>query len=250
MRRMARAVVLLTLFSVTGAGAGVAATMTPEVQKSLTAIYIVMFNAAPSKESMDTMASNYESGMTQKMVAAELGKSNDFKTQFPGFLLNSEVADKISARLFGDAADENLKTWGNNFILQRLNAGLSVTEVIVTATAAMLGATNPDMLKSKTVLENKITVAEYYTIEKAGNPANLAAAQSIIASVTDDPSTVTTAKATIDAEKAKDTVQDTVTTTTNDVVQDAVNKALEQVQDQATGAATTPPAPAYVIPNM
>lgn len=112
------------------------------VTDPLSTLFLVMFGEAPTTTQYNTMQSALQEGKTLEEIAANL-QGDVFKTRYPGFLLNSEFADKVADALLGENASDAEKTFAVNWITQQVNNGLSHTDAIVKSVKAFGPKTNP-----------------------------------------------------------------------------------------------------------
>lgn len=178
------------------------ALITAQVRDTLVGIYISMFRAVPGANELSAMVQDYQNGMTQKQIAAKLAVDNsaDFGSVYPGFQLSQDFADSlVESVLGGEVTDAASLTWATNWVLARLNAGVSKTDIIVMAVNALRANTNPAFNGAESALENKVAVANYYAVDQRFNSDDLAARQAALNGVTSDDSTIDAAKAAIDA---------------------------------------------------
>lgn len=212
------------------------ATITTEVRDILISIYVGMFEGAPGLNDLNSMVADYESGMTQKQIAAKLALSADFVTVYPTASLNSEVADQLVSFLLSDLTDAVAVAWSTNWVLTKLNAGISRAEVVVMSVNALKAATNPDFAEATALLNNRIEVAKYYSLTKELTSTNLVEKQGIIQDITNVADTVTAAKAVVDG-KADGAVAQTfslttgIDSTTGTTGNDTINAVLGATAD-------------------
>ena len=124
-------------------------------------------------------------------ILAEYGTSQEYTDQF-GSLSNGDLIENLYAQMFNRTADVG----GKAFWLNELNTGLRTLSDAALAIAQ--GATGTD----KTILDNKVEVADYYTgkLTEPGIPEqDFSEAKVIIAAVSADPTSVATQKAAVDA---------------------------------------------------
>lgn len=181
------------------------ATMTAGVRDALVNIYIGMFKAAPGLNDLNSMVASYEAGKTQKQIAADLAVTANFTSVYPTALLNSEFTDELVDYLLGTGTTligSTDKAWAVNWVLTKLNAGVSRSEVIVMSVNALAATTNASYDNSKAQLANKLEVAKYYALTQELSSTSLSAKQDIIDGVTNVASSVTTAKTEIDTTVA------------------------------------------------
>ena len=178
------------------------ATITAEVRDVLVGIYVGMFKAAPGATNLSSMVQQYESGMTQKQIAASLASTANFSTVYPGYMLNTEFADQLVNNLLGNLVSASDKAWATNWVLLKVNSGVSKSDTITMAVNALKTATNAAYGDAKAQLNNQIEVAKYYSITENQSSTDLATLQDVIAGVTQLAATVTAAKANIDTDIA------------------------------------------------
>jgi S-layer protein len=173
------------------------ATISAEARQSLIALYVGMFQAAPGGNNLSSMVNMYESGSTLKDIAVTL-KGADFQTIFPDFMTAQEFADTLVSNMLGTEVTGTQISWSTNWVLGKLNAGVSTTDIIVQAVNALRATPNPAYTNAQMSLANKVAVAEYYSVNKALSSTNLATLQEVVAGVTSDAATITTAEAAVD----------------------------------------------------
>lgn len=178
-----------------------ATTLTSTQQTNVIKAVVGMFGAAPGGY-MDAFANYILAGHTvQQMVQDWLANSNAFKNIYSPALTSAQFADKFVTNLVGSEVTDatqlaNAKTW----IAGKLNAGETFGQVVWDALTKINGVTSTSTLwyPMKQALDNKTTVATYYTITKANTSKDLTTLQSVVSSVTHDTTTVTTAETNID----------------------------------------------------
>ena len=174
------------------------ALITTAARSELVALFIGMFNAAPGATNLNAMVSAYESGQTVLQIAKTLQNNPAFNTVFPPLLTAQEFANKLANNLLGTEVVAAAKTWATDWVVGRLNAGVSRAEVILIAVQTLRATTNATYANAKAALANEVSVAEYYSIDKLQSDDDLGDLQTVIAGVTSSSATVTTAKALID----------------------------------------------------
>jgi hypothetical protein len=174
------------------------ATITATVRENLIGIYTGMFKKTPGADAVSEMVTMWEAGKNQKQIAAELAKKPAFAAEYPALQLASEFADEVVAWLAGEASS-NGKSWATDWIIGKLNKGVSKADIIVEAVLALRVATNTaDFGNAKANLNNKIEVGVYHAVTKDQK----ADSTTTIDGVTSSAASVTSAKGEVDATAA------------------------------------------------
>lgn len=154
----------------------------------------------------DYIVSRLTAGATQDEVIAEItGLLSAFPASDPDWgsaalAYNTANATKIVDNLVADTVSADDKSSAVDYILAQQAAGQTFGQMIEWAITALDGVDHADLVwgNAATLFDNRIEVSHYYSVEKAGSSTNLATLQQILAGVTADVATVTTAKAAID----------------------------------------------------
>lgn len=166
-------------------------------RNELVALYITMFNAAPTATKLAEMVAQRENGSTLVQVATTLSQDIGFASVFPGFLTRQEFADKLVAHLLGTQTPVSVIAWATNWTLGALQAAKSQAQIFVEAVQAVRATTDSNYTLAKEILANKVEVATYYASQPQSNDS-LATRQQILSSVTNSAASVTDAKAAVD----------------------------------------------------
>lgn len=113
---------------------------------------------------------------------------------------NTGNADKLADNLLGDSVSEADKTGAVDYILAQQASGQTFGQMVEWAITALDGIDHIDPVwgNAAALFDNRIEVSRYYTIEKAGSSTNLSMLQQVLADVTTEAASVTTAKTAID----------------------------------------------------
>jgi S-layer protein len=171
-------------------------------REDIVALFIGMFNAAPGEQYLSSLVQAYNGGASLLAIAQTLEARPEFGQSFPGLSTAQEYANALVERLLGDEVEAGPKEWATNWVIGKLNAGVSPGAIILEAVQAIRTTTNPAYADAKLALENEIDVAIYYSVEKLQPSTTLLDLQSVIAGVTSDPVTVEAAKENIDENLA------------------------------------------------
>lgn len=157
-----------------------------------------MFNAAPGSVYLSELVSFFDaSGGTslQKLsaMATALGNTGAYKTINPTFQVASEFANVFLTQYGLQANQEAI-----DFITAKFNAGVPKGQIAFEATLALNESTAAAFADARAILNNKTSVAEYFSVTKAIAQTSVSSLQSVLANVTKEPSSVTTANTAID----------------------------------------------------
>jgi hypothetical protein len=160
-------------------------------QQSIIRLAVGMFNAAPGATYMNTLVGIFEAnGHNMTALANTL-------SDLPAF--EGIYNDGLTSDQFATAFLSTLNLQNNDFALDwvssRDEAGvLSRGEIIRQAVEALSTSGATAFQEAKAILNNKVEVATFFTIDQNNPETNLAALQAVLATVTSDPQSV------IDAE--------------------------------------------------
>ena len=171
------------------------ASISAEGRSELIALYVTMFNAAPSAANLSAIVGQREGGASLVAVANTLAASPDFARQYPGFLTADEFANRLATNMLGSEVSAATRDWAVNYVRSQLTSGRAATAVVTEAVQALRGTTNTEFANAKALLANKVEVASYYAISKE-QPAD---SQVVMIGVTSTASTVVSAKTAIDS---------------------------------------------------
>ncbi|MEQ1778028.1 MAG: integrin alpha [Nitrosomonas sp.] len=158
-----------------------------------------------------TLATEYivnriSAGATQGEVIAELTTilstvpASNADWGAAALAYNTSNAEKIIDNLVGDTVTADQKSAAVNFILVQMASGQTLGAVINSGITLLDGVehTDPAWGNAAALLDNRIEVSRYYSIEKGGSSTSLSTLQQVLAGVTADAATVATAKTAID----------------------------------------------------
>ncbi len=179
-------------------------TPTTQQQMVVAKLFLGMFNATPGAELLELCAGFLASGTSESELANLLAGTALFKIEslYPDSLSSQEFALRFMNNLVGTTVVEaQIKALAEQ-IAQMLDAGWKRGEIIwlVVSAFSNIPADNPDWGKAAAQLNNRLEVSDYYSAEKGLPSSDLTTLQAVMASVTDDPATVASAKAAIDTK--------------------------------------------------
>ena len=172
--------------------------ITATERSQIVELTVLMFNAAPGAEYLSQIVSVYEtSGRSLQTLAGILAGTSVYASLNP----NTQTAEAFADAFLTPLGLQN-DSLARDFIISKMNAGVSKGAIVYEAYAALnsVPATaNNQYSAANAILNNKVTVAEYYSVERAIAATDLASLQGALSGVTADPASVTSAKAAIDA---------------------------------------------------
>ena len=173
-------------------------------------------------------------GMTAPQLATALAGSNSFKNltfAYSDASTNDQFATTYLNNLLGSSVTAGTMALAKTWFLNQI-ATVGRAQAVVNAIDAIFSTTDadPDLGNAHKQLVNKIDVATDYTINQNGTSTDLNKLQQTVASVTQDPATVTAAKTTNAAGTGETftltTNVDTINGTAgNDVINGTINTA-------------------------
>lgn len=183
--------------------------ITVTARTDLISIVVGMFKAAPGANVLSDLTVALEAGQTRLQIATNLAKTNEYLSIYPEFLTNAEFATKLVDNMVGSLVSATAKADAVTLLTAQLNAKNTSTPAAKAAARAEVTLFALDALKAVpttdatlgaavTALNNKIEVANYYSVEKQLSGSSLSGLQNVIAAVDNTAASVTTAKSTVD----------------------------------------------------
>jgi len=178
--------------------------ITVEQRTAIIELVVGMFGAAPGASVLSDLVAAYEAGSSLKQIAANLAKSDQFKSIFPTFMTSGEFATKVVDQLVGSSVVAAEKTAAVALLTAQLNSGKSRSDVFVDAISALnaVASTNAAWGNAAVAFDNKVAAAVYYSVDKQLSGSSLAALQAVVSSVTNSTASLDAAKAAADAAAA------------------------------------------------
>lgn len=221
--------------------------ITAEARTDIIALVVGMFDAAPGATYLSQFVNAADAGATIETLAADLTGTGAFKGIYPDLQTNNEFATKFVNNIASEASD-SAKAWAVTWIEAQLNGGATKAEVIVASINALRATDEADANwgNAAAALNNKVEVAEWYSVDQLGNAVDLATLQDTVSTVTSDDTTVTditSGSAQSGEEFALTTgVDEVIGTSFNDTItanSDADNNATLTALDDIDGGAGT-----------
>jgi len=178
--------------------------ITVEQRTAIIELVVGMFGAAPGANVLSDLVAAYEAGSSIKQIAANLAKSDQFKSIFPTFMTNGEFAAKVVDQLVGSEVVAAEKAAAVTLLTAQLNSGKSRSDVFADAISALnaVTSTNAAWGNAAVAFDNKVAAAVYYSVDKQLSGSSLAGLQAVVSSVTSSAASLNAAKAAADAAAA------------------------------------------------
>lgn len=166
--------------------------ITAEARTDIIALVVGMFDAAPGATFLSQFVNAVDAGSTIDTLAADLTGTGAFKGIYPDLQTSNEFATKFVDNIAPEAGTA-AKAWAVTWIEAQLNGGATKAEVIAASITALRATDEADANwgNAAAALNNKVEVAEWYSVDQLGNATDLATLQNQISTVTSDDTTVT-----------------------------------------------------------
>ena len=199
-------------------------------------LVVAMFNAPPGASYLNEIVSLYQAnGNNLSALAQSLSNTGAYNVLNP----KSQIATEFAANFLTPYGLQN-NAVAVDFIVSKFNAGVNKGQISLDAATAINNYTGTDagILAAQAIQNNKASVAEYYSVNKAVPQTDLAALQAVFGGVTDATSSVIAAKAAVDVAAVGQTTF-TLTTGLDSLVGSAGNDVFSaNVVQNSLGAQT------------
>jgi len=170
-------------------------------QTELLRLVVGMYNAAAGASNLSWLAGLVDGTTdgtvrTTAQIASILNNEAAFKAQFAGKVTAADQAAVLLSN-FGFATGTTAGDEANAFFQTRINAGQSLASLALDAATFLSTTTDTKWADAKSLLNNKVDVAQYYSVTKAQS-GTVGTLQSILTNVTKDTASTTTVKTSID----------------------------------------------------
>lgn len=181
-------------------------TTTTSQQNQISRLCQTMFNAAPGAVYMDNLV-NYltVNNATMTDLANTLARTSEFTGSFsyPTTLTNNEFAETFVTRVVGGTVTSATHSAAVSTIAAMLNTGQSRGEVMLWASDALSAATqNVEWATAALQFNNRVEVANYYSVDRAGGATDIGTLQAVTGNVTFRSDSLTAGKAVFDTPLA------------------------------------------------
>jgi Ca2+-binding RTX toxin-like protein len=218
--------------------------LTTAERSNIIKLVVAMFNAAPGSTYLADLTVAYEAnGRSLTNLANDLSNTGAFKALNPVFQTAAEFATSLLTPLGLQA-----NTTAVDYVTAQFNSGVSKGLIAYNVAAALTATTDTQFADAKAILNNKASVAEYYSVTKAVSQTNVATLQQVISTVTKDAASVTAANTAIDGSGVAN-AGNTYTLTTgidvlngstgNDTFIGSIAPATASAADQVNGGGGT-----------
>jgi len=177
--------------------------ITAQTRTELVQLVVSMLGEAPSTAMLTDLVTKANAGSTIQELADSLAANAAFTSQFPVWMTAAEFTSKIVSNMFAGGTVSQADTDAAvDYIAGAITAGtFTKTSAVVALTSYMAsadGVANATYGSASQAYQNKVEVAEYYTITKGLGDASTADRQAAIAGITSEALTVTSEKSAID----------------------------------------------------
>jgi len=152
----------------------------------VTKLIVAMFDAAPGSAVVAELRRVLQAGESVENLARNLAQTDVFHSLYPVDLDAWEFAELFAQRILGtEVGSEQL-----NYAVEELTAlqesGMDRSQVIIVAVQALLGVDrdNPEWGAARQAFENKVAVAQHYSMARGKNADTLEELQWVLSEVT------------------------------------------------------------------
>jgi len=164
-------------------------------------VVVGMFNGAPGATILSQLTTAFEAGSSLQDIATNLAQTAEYQSLYPDNNTNQETATKIVDSILGNFASADVKADAVDLLTGMLNSKNTSTpaakaaaraEVTLWALNALKDVSEDDAALGAAVkaLNNKVEVAEFYSVDANQDPANLTAAQDVLVNIDDTDASV------------------------------------------------------------
>ncbi|TXI28175.1 MAG: calcium-binding protein [Nitrosomonas oligotropha] len=172
-------------------------------QLELIQTVVAMFKAAPGARYLSEFTAFINSAPgSVKDLAGVLAQTEIFKQSlYSDTLSNHEFASQFVENTVHSLVNAGNKAWAVSTIEDKLNTGENRGEVIHWAATALASVDTADTHWGAAAAQfnNQVEIAAFYSIDQSGQATSLAVLQQVLANVTSDSASVTSAKALLTA---------------------------------------------------
>jgi S-layer protein len=178
--------------------------ITAQTRTELVQLVVSMLGEAPSTAMLTDLVTKANAGSTVQELADSLASNAAFTSQFPVWMTATEFTTKVVANMFAGSSVSQADTDAAvDYIAGAITAGtFTKTSAVVALTSYLAsadGVANATYGSAAQSYQNKVQVAEYYTITKGLGDSTAAERKAAIAGVTDAAASVTSSNEASDA---------------------------------------------------
>jgi len=216
--------------------------ITAQTRTELVQLVVSMLGEAPSTEMLTDLVTKANAGSTVQELADSLATNAAFTSQFPIWMTATEFTSKVVASMFAGSSVAQADTDAAvDYIAGMITAGtFTKTSAVVALTSYLAsadGVANATYGSAAQSYQNKVEVAEYYTITKGQGGASAAERKAAIANVTDAADAVATEKASVDAGAEAAAAAEIAAQSKSEVFTTGVDNLLGSVGDDTFNGA-------------
>lgn len=217
-----------------------------EDRTDVIALAVGVWAAAPGAANLSELAEFFNNGGDLESLTEELTNSAIFEEEYPNTLTNEEFATRFVDNAVGDLVSDDNKEWAVDQLTSQLSAGDSLADVILGAldTLQAVPADDENWGNASVAFDNKVEVAEYFSVELGKNGASMDDLKAVIAGVDQTDESVEEAKEVADGTTSEEgqtfTLTDELDTFTGGSNDDVFNAPLtgdQSAPDQTLGLA-------------
>lgn len=160
-------------------------------QSSVLSLIVGMFDAAPGASYLDEFTNALIGGANQAALAKSLSQTDAFKQLYSEGGSADEFATSFINTVVGDSASAENKAWAVDWATQKLNAGVSRSDVILQVVDALQKMSKDDANWGNTaqLFENKVLAAEQFSIVQKQSASRVEDLQAVVKDSTAEPPT-------------------------------------------------------------
>lgn len=181
-------------------------TITAMQQTEIIKLSQAMFNAAPGAVYLGNFADYMTANnATMTDLANFLANSSEFiqSSSYPTSLTNTEFSARFVTNMVGGTVSNTTHSMAVSTIANMLDAGQTRGEVMLWAADALAGATgDPEWADAAAQFNNRVAVAQYYSVDRAGSATDLTTLRAMTANVTNTAASMAAGMAMIDTVMA------------------------------------------------
>lgn len=159
--------------------------ITKEQETQILKVVAGLFNAAPGGNNLTELANLVEGGASISDLADALAANALFTNGVMSGRVTVEDQVSVLMNNFGVVADSDPASAGSQaetYFTQQIEAGVGFGQIVYDAVTFLTNSTDPAFATAKTLLDNKVLVAEAYSLKVASG--DLSTLQKVLAGVT------------------------------------------------------------------
>jgi len=152
------------------------------LESTITKLIVSMFDAAPGKSVLTELRGVLESGESLANLTRNLANTDVFRSLYPSTLNLQEFAERFSQRALRDEVGSAQLRYATQELTALQHTGMSRDEVIAFAAKALLAVdpADADWGGARRAFENKIVVADYFSMVRGKSAHTLEELQRVL----------------------------------------------------------------------